>query len=151
MPAQRAEARREVIDSDQQPSARSRLAPPRDQQVDLAVVLVHAGVLERIEDGLLDVVQVATAPIRREGVHAQGDPSARRRLAGPAAAQEGTDVPAERPALPADQRAVPDVPPVVVDARRIWQVEHQPSLPPRVLVGPFGRRELVQQDDQRPP
>ena len=41
------------------------------------------------------------------GVHAQGDPTADRRLAGSVAAQEGAGAPAERPALPAGQCAGP--------------------------------------------
>jgi len=97
------------------PSALGGFAPLRDQQIDLAVVDVDARMLERVEHGLLDVVQVAPSPVGRKGIHAQGDATSSRRLAGTTTAQEGTDVLAERPALPADQRARPDPPPVVVD------------------------------------
>src|SRR5690625_810072 len=79
--AQRAAAKRKLVNPDFQAARFGDISPPNEQQIDLAVILVHAGMLDGVKGRLLEIVQVASPSIRRESVHRQGDAPTGRWLA----------------------------------------------------------------------
>lgn len=101
---------------------------------DLAVVLVGPAVLERIEQGLLHVVDVAPAVVGRIDLDFDGERSLEW-LHAPGR-EDRHDALAETAALAADQRSRPHPPPVMVDRRRVGQfdLEHHERLQGGVLL-----------------
>jgi len=71
------------------------------QNINLTVVVVDACVLEGIKNTFLKIVDIATASVRWKCVQGYRKTAVEWRCF--PAAQEGKDVLAERPALPADQ------------------------------------------------
>lgn len=101
---------------------------------DLAVVLVGPAMLERVEQGLLHVVDVAPAVVGRMHFDLHGKRSVERLAA--QGREDRHDALPEAAALAADQRSRPHPPPVVIDAGRVGQLdlEHHERLHGGVLL-----------------
>lgn len=90
---------------------------------DLAVVEVHTGVLERIPDSLLKIVEVTTPRIG--GIQIELNfKMARKRLTDPPR-EESADRSAVLSTLAAEERAIAHMPVIPVDARR--ERQHKPK------------------------
>jgi hypothetical protein len=98
------------------PAAGDALAAADVQVVDLGVVVVGPAVLQRVEQGLQCVIDVPPPVVRR--VHVDGDRQASGDRPHAPGGECRLDGPAEGTAAAAQQRAVADPPPQVVDRRR---------------------------------
>lgn len=113
----------DLSDGHGQVAAFARLKAICAERDDLKVVVVHTGVLQRVKDRLLNVVHIPATTIGREELEMNLQPSVE--WMEPSQCQERTHAFAECSPLATDERPCSNPPPVMIDGRRVRQIELQ--------------------------
>ena len=113
----------DLYDGHDQLAAFTRLKAIGDKRNNLKVVVVHAGMLQSIQHWLLNVVHISATTIGWEDLKMNLQPSFQ--WTKPSQCQERTHAFAECSPLATDERPCSNPPPVMIDGRRVRQIELQ--------------------------